>query len=176
MAWTNPTLRTSGELITANIWNADLVDNLLFLGNTHDHSGGAGNGGSPPATAAEILPSGVIMVFDTSCPSGWTRFSAFDGLYLRANNSYGGTGGGFSSHAHYGWDYFDLKHINVHDYSEYFNRHLLPVVTTSDTGADMYYSYTTGGSTTVYPVLPFFTTTSVAVEPPYIEVIFCKKN
>lgn len=31
MAWTSPTTRTTGELITASIWNTDLTNNLLFL-------------------------------------------------------------------------------------------------------------------------------------------------
>lgn len=31
MAWTTPTTRSVSELITAAIWNADLVDNLLYL-------------------------------------------------------------------------------------------------------------------------------------------------
>ena len=31
MAWTAPTVRTTGELITASIWNTDLVADLLYL-------------------------------------------------------------------------------------------------------------------------------------------------
>lgn len=31
MAWTTPTTRATGDLITAAIWNADLVDNLSYL-------------------------------------------------------------------------------------------------------------------------------------------------
>jgi hypothetical protein len=31
MAWTAPTTRTTGELITAAIWNTDIVDNLNIL-------------------------------------------------------------------------------------------------------------------------------------------------
>lgn len=31
MAWTNPTTRSTGTLITASIWNVDLVDNLTYL-------------------------------------------------------------------------------------------------------------------------------------------------
>jgi len=31
MAWTAPTTRTTGDLITASIWNTDLVDNLNYL-------------------------------------------------------------------------------------------------------------------------------------------------
>lgn len=32
MAWTTPTTRATGDLITAAIWNADLVNNILTLG------------------------------------------------------------------------------------------------------------------------------------------------
>ena len=31
MAWTTPTTRSVSELITAGVWNTDLVDNLLYL-------------------------------------------------------------------------------------------------------------------------------------------------
>lgn len=31
MAWTTPTIRATGDLITSSIWNTDLVDNLAFL-------------------------------------------------------------------------------------------------------------------------------------------------
>lgn len=36
MAWTNPTTRTTGTLITASIWNTDLVDNLAYLYSTQN--------------------------------------------------------------------------------------------------------------------------------------------
>jgi len=160
MAWTNPTLRTSGELITANIWNTDLVDNLLFLGNTHDHSGDAGDG----VTAYGSLPSGAIMAFDTSCPSGWTRVSAFDGLYLRGASTYGGTGGG-SSHSHDGWN-FDVRYIDPSD--------LTAAGYALSGDGDYIYKTIAAGATTFYPVEADFA--SDATEPPYIEVIFCKKN
>jgi len=47
------------------------------------------------------IPSGMIAIFDTSCPSGWTRFSALDGRYPRGAASYGSTGGS-GSHSHSG--------------------------------------------------------------------------
>lgn len=31
MAWTAPTTRSTGDLITASIWNTDLTDNLSYL-------------------------------------------------------------------------------------------------------------------------------------------------
>ncbi|MDO8675387.1 MAG: hypothetical protein Q7K71_04650, partial [Candidatus Omnitrophota bacterium] len=46
-----------------------------------------------------VPPSGMIAMFATSCPAGWTRFSALDGLYPRGSGSYGGTGGS-ATHDH----------------------------------------------------------------------------
>lgn len=40
VAWTNPTTRSTGNTITASIWNADVVDNLDWLG-------GEATGGKP---------------------------------------------------------------------------------------------------------------------------------
>ena len=31
MAWVSPSVRATGDLITASIWNVDLKDNLLYL-------------------------------------------------------------------------------------------------------------------------------------------------
>src|SRR5438132_1737917 len=31
MAWTTPTTRSAGDLITASIWNVDMVDDVTFL-------------------------------------------------------------------------------------------------------------------------------------------------
>ena len=45
------------------------------------------------------IPSGMIAMFDTSCPSGWSRFSALDGRYPRGSSSYGGAGGS-ETHSH----------------------------------------------------------------------------
>ena len=46
-----------------------------------------------------VIPSGMIAMFDTSCPAGWTRFTALDNRFPRGAATYGGTGGS-SSHAH----------------------------------------------------------------------------
>lgn len=40
MAWTNPTTRSTGNLITASIWNTDLVDNLNYLKGVADQVDG----------------------------------------------------------------------------------------------------------------------------------------
>ena len=45
------------------------------------------------------VPSGMISMFDTNCPTGWTRFAALDNRVPRGAATYGGTGGG-DNHSH----------------------------------------------------------------------------
>jgi hypothetical protein len=39
VSWSAPSLRTTGTLITASIWNNDLVNNILFLKTPIDNNG-----------------------------------------------------------------------------------------------------------------------------------------
>lgn len=45
------------------------------------------------------LPAGAIALFDNSVPSGWTRYGAQDGLYIRGGPT-AGTIGGSTQHTH----------------------------------------------------------------------------
>jgi len=71
MSWVAPTTKTTGTLITAAIWNQDVVDNSLHLGNTHNHTDnvGAGGGGSVAgltAASARVRASGAQTVNDST--------------------------------------------------------------------------------------------------------------
>jgi len=44
------------------------------------------------------IPSGMIAMFTSACPSGWTRFAALDGLFPRGSSSYGATGNPTHTH------------------------------------------------------------------------------
>ena len=57
MAWTSPTVRATGDLITAAIWNADVVNNLLAIPTTPTTAKTA----SATLTAAESLGYRVTM-------------------------------------------------------------------------------------------------------------------
>src|SRR5262245_55992101 len=46
-----------------------------------------------------FIPSGLIAMFDASCPSGWTRFSALDQNVAVGSTTYGVTGGA-ATHTH----------------------------------------------------------------------------
>lgn len=45
------------------------------------------------------IPSGMIAMFDTNCPAGWTRFSALDNRVPLGDSNYGGSGGS-ATHSH----------------------------------------------------------------------------
>lgn len=50
-------------------------------------------------TGAGGIPSGMIAMFTSACPSGWTRFAALDGLVPRGSSSYGTTGNPTHTHS-----------------------------------------------------------------------------
>lgn len=51
------------------------------------------------AISGVAIPAGLIAMFDTACPVGWTRFSALDNKFPRGAAAYGATGGA-DTHAH----------------------------------------------------------------------------
>ncbi|MBM3230317.1 hypothetical protein FJZ22_01520 [Candidatus Pacearchaeota archaeon] len=85
------------------------------------------------------IPSGAIIMFNMTCPSGWTRFSALDGKTTRGAATYGGTGG---------------SDVHAHD------------VSVQTTNSDK--SWRT--PITHVTVLPS------SSWPPYLNVIWCKKD
>ena len=51
------------------------------------------------AISGVAIPSGLIAMFDTSCPAGWTRVTALDSKFPMGNSTYGSSGGA-STHSH----------------------------------------------------------------------------
>jgi len=91
--WSAPAQLSTGDFISAATWNTYVVNNLLWLGTSHNHDGDAGDG----ASIAIPVPSGAIGIFDTSCPDGWTVVTAFNGRFLKGASSYGVTRRGGSA-------------------------------------------------------------------------------
>jgi hypothetical protein len=46
-----------------------------------------------------LVPPGAIMMFAGGCPGGWTRFTALDGRFPQGSDTYGNTGGS-PTHSH----------------------------------------------------------------------------
>ena len=143
--------------------------------------------GSPPGQG---IPSGMIAIFDTSCPGGWTRVSAFDSKFLKGAAAYGGTGGG-ASHSHAAANHTHTVLSHVHDQkltTPATGKQLSTrIMATGNDGVPMVLDGGSGGGT-LYPVRTgaqsggggtSSTGGNIALAnnlPSYIDVVFCKKD
>jgi hypothetical protein len=98
------------------------------------------------------FPTGAILMFDTSVPSGWTRVGEQDGYFLRGESTSSSTSGS-NTHTH---------------------------TATGTIGASVGVTYGSAGASNTYSnsththTVPATTTDSVDLRPPYIEVVFGK--
>lgn len=122
------------------------------------------------ATWEVSIPSGMIAMFDTACPSGWTRFSALDGKFPYGASSYGATGGA-SSHSHSVDPPNTTSGAGPADSYAYVEA----------LGAQMLYGIGSGSHTSMHyhthtVDVASFSSESVSSLPPYLSVVWCKKN
>lgn len=178
MAWVTPSTKSTGLLITAAIWNEQVYGNIGFLGFTHDHSGDPGDG-----AAVNTVPAGLILIFDTSCPYGWTRVSAFDGKFIRGSSTYG-TLSGTDTHVH-----TYPAHAHSHTHATGYAESVPDGTVNYDHGSGGLY-YIASGTHTNHAIAgldPTGTYTnsqaagnsnapSTTSLPPYLSVVFCRKN
>jgi hypothetical protein len=114
------------------------------------------------------VPSGLIAVFDAECPSGWTRVSAFDGRFVRGAAAYGATGGA-STHTHTVDIWASNKSGTILSEGKVSRDYIA-----STTGLWAWYSNQVSNEqsrgkreTTSGPSSGL---------PPYVDVVFCKKD
>ena len=96
------------------------------------------------------MPSGMIGMFDTDCPPGWTRVAELDDRFPMGGTTYGATGGS-STHTHTG-----VTDGQSGMRSDEFSMHDIPRLTGNHTHS--------------------FTTDPASSLPPYITVVFCRKD
>lgn len=101
---------TGGPSATTSISTTQSV-NAGYAWDTHTHTGAkvdisTASSVLPPyldvvmcKKADLVIPASFIALFDTSVPSGWTRFSTLDNTFPRGATVYGGTGGS-TTHSH----------------------------------------------------------------------------
>lgn len=161
-------------------------------------SDASGNGSWQASGAGAGIPSGMIALFDTSCPVGWTSISgvggALNGKFPYGGDTYGATGGA-STHTH------DVNVTSFSIGSDGAHGHTVPMGTfttgfensgetasqyTLDKNvADAQHTHeititdrtisSSGAHThTVDP--PNTTSTSGSSLPPYITMVYCKKS
>ena len=134
-------------------YKLDVTGDINFTGDLYQN-GSAFSGG---------IPSGAIMLFDASCPNGWTRFSDLDGRVPRGASTYGGTTGATETHTHSGPSHtHSMSHVHHYDCTNCHGG-----LWTKDLGNTD--PTTTGAAGTG-------STGSASSWPPYLNVIWCKKN
>ena len=104
------------------------------------------------------LPSGYIAMFETSCPSGWTRESSFDNTFLRGAPTYGGTGGS-ESHSHS----YSTGNVNTSVFVQN-NQQVKNTVTYRYAPTHYHMKTIEADSTTISSL------------PPYLDLVYCKKD
>jgi hypothetical protein len=110
--------------------------------------------------AVSAIPQGMIAMFATSCPVGWTHYSGMDGVFPMGGASYGAMGGS-ASHSH----------TLVEGPSE--GAGVVTTVGVTSPGGSMG-AFSGGSGSTVYPTKD--TTTAVSNLPPYLTMVFCQKQ
>ena len=130
---------------------------------TEDLYMGTGSGNIKIAKAADTaIPSGLIAIFQTACPDGWTRVSAWDNKFLRGFTAYGSTGG-------------TVQHRHSHDHplkdTSYCQDSIEVASGMGEEVADMSH----GHSFNLAAMQSSYATGNDHL-PPYINVIFCKKD
>lgn len=129
------------------------------------------------------FPFGGIAIFDTTCPSGWSRVSAFDGRALKGAASYGPTGGA-DKHSHT----VDIQsqttgsssiRLYISNLTVSYPSHVTGVydevrVSVASSGhTHSVYGYTDYDSHS-HSFDVWGSTWDASSWPPYIEVVFCK--
>lgn len=95
-------ITSSGYAIRAekaeNALNADLATNALTASTAI--SAQRADVATTLSDTSRFVPTGAIMMFKSSCPSGWKRVSELDGKFLTGGASYNSAAGGANTHSH----------------------------------------------------------------------------
>jgi hypothetical protein len=117
------------------------------------------------AAGPGLVPAGAVIMFATSCPQGWTRFSALDNLFPMGASTYGNQGGS-ATHSH------SLQNNGAISQVSYGAIGNVGVVGGGDGGL----TFTVGNNNQTAYQPKSSNTTSASNVPPYLTVIFCQKN
>ncbi len=107
-------------------------------------------------------PPGIILPFDTACPADWTRMTALDAKFVKGNAAYGTTGG-------------SNDHKHTADFGVVYSAAGSGSGTDAASGSDNQKSMASNHKHFI--PTSYKATSNAAVQiPPYINVIFCKKD
>ena len=120
--------------------------------------------------------SGVIAMFDVACPTGWTRFTALDSAFPRGAAVYGGTGGAATHYHNVNLTTGATSGNHTHDMTMASGHAMLEGTGASHNVILQGSVQTTGGQSTGHTHSVSGSTDSESSLPPYLDMVFCKKN
>jgi len=146
------------------------------------------------AVLGSLIPSGMIAMFDASCPAGWTGFTQMDNRFPLGVPSFTGNGGGNPTITG-----LQISPAGQHSHTLAPHSHSVSMVTQSASSAcgemggggsgchpsDWTHTHNVSGTTannsgglttSNQPDHTHGITQSQAWLPPYMGVVFCKKN
>jgi len=122
----------TGAIVNGTIVTGDIATDTILAGNIA--AGAVGTSEIADGTianvdlASAVAPSGMIAMFDTNCPTGWTRVTGLDGKFLVGGASYSAAAGGSDSvtlsvaqlpgHTHTGTTASAGLHSHTYDHAE----------------------------------------------------------
>jgi len=127
------------------------------------------------------IPTGgkAIVMFNVSCPTGWTRVTAFDSKFIRGATTYGGTGGS-NTHTHTGMPSHDhTGGTGADGHTHAYGSAGGPFVTGAGLNATLASGsgQTTGSDSHSHTISGEGGGTSTSDNvPAYVNVIFCSKD
>jgi len=140
-------------------------------------------GGAAPTP----IPSGMIAIFTTGCPAGWTRQSALDNRFPLGSTGWGSAGGSTSHYHDIGTMTTDNSGNHTHSGAggqtdnpttgfSFRNGNLETINVPSLDHRHNYSGGTTGGGGAHTHAITGARTNSENLYPPYLTVVFCQKD
>lgn len=126
------------------------------------------------------VPSGLIALFNCSCPAGWTRVSALDNKFPMGAGSYGATGGG-GHHKHdiptMATGANSVKHHHAVPVGSVTIDALVGITTVVGAAGTVDSGDESADHTHTVPASTYQTADeATAPVPPYLAVVFCSKD
>jgi len=123
------------------------------------------------------VPSGMVAMFNSACPSGWTYLSGLEGKFPRGGATYGATGGS-NAHTHSYNDVISHSHSGTTDDRYLFSANTADprVASGGSTYGVSYGEHHSHSFTTDSTGSAIGTTQSSTNVPEYLTVVFCVKD
>jgi len=137
-----------------------------------------GDGTWASATGSAVIPSGMIAMFTTSCPTGWTRATALDGKFPRGASSYGATGGS-DAHRHGLAINTDTQGSHTHTFTSGNPNNVQPGISAGPDYTVAAETHTHSGTTDSggsHNHSVSGDTNDTTTLPPYVDVVWCSKD